>query len=132
MPQEHMSSPPHAILWQIATERSYAGHAEFDALAIVNQVRDEHPDYPTLADRARDYAVKYGFGTIGVVAETLAEEISKGHAARETEKKLLAAWQRLAAGQDQAAREVMTSIDPDAGVRDHWVTLADAWESAKT
>ena len=131
LPSEHMSSPGHAILWRIAVERAYAGHEQFDAVGVMNQLRDEYPDYPALPDQAKNYAIRYGFGIVGVVAETLAEEVSRGHAARETERTLLAAWQRLAAGYDQQAREIMTSIDPDAGVRDHWVTLAAAWDAAR-
>lgn len=132
LPVECMSNDAHSIMWQVATERAYQGAAEFDALAVMNQLRDEHPDYPTLPDQARRYAIKYGYGGAGgLVASTLADEVRKGHTARATERTLLSAWQQLAAGRADRAREIMAAIDPDAGVRDHWVTLADAWEAAK-
>src|SRR5690606_15482215 len=50
---------------------------------------------------------------------------------RVTERALTMAWQRLAAGRDQEAREIMTSVDPDVGVRDRWTTLTDGWSAAK-
>lgn len=131
LPPEHMSSASHSILWTIAAERSYAGHQELDMVALINKVRDEHPDMPGLPDMVQKYVMQHGITTIGVVVETLAEEVSKGHAARVTERALYAAWQKLAAGYDQQAREIMAEIDPDVGVRDHWVTLADAWQAAK-
>lgn len=131
VPPDHMSTEEHAILWQLATERSYAGYAEMDSQEIVNRLKDEYPGYPALPKRAMDYAVNLGIATIGVVAETLAEEVGKGHAARDTERKLLSAWQSLASGYDHSAREIMSSIDPNVGVRDRWTTLATAWETAK-
>lgn len=131
LPVEHMSSRAHAILWRIAVERSYAGHEHFDAAGVMIQIRDEHPDFPSLPDQAKNYAIKYGFGGVGVVVLTLAEEVSNGHAARETEKALMSAWQRLAHGRVDEACQIMTGFDPTAGARDRWVTLADAWEAAK-
>lgn len=130
LPAEHMSSERHATLWKLATERSYAGHEQLDMVTITNRLRDESP-LPGLAEQAQKYILQSGINIVGVVGETLAEEISKGHGARMTEQALLTAWQRLAAGYDQQAREIMTSVDPDAGVRDQWVTLTEAWEAAK-
>lgn len=131
VPPADMSTAEHAILWQLATERAYAGHTEMDSVAIVNHLKEIHPEYPALPKRATDYAINLGIATIGVVAETLAEEVSKGAAARDTERKLLSAWQNLAAGYDQRAREIMTSVDPNVGARDRWASLTTAWEAAK-
>ncbi len=130
LPAEHMSNPGHEILWQIATERAYQGQ-EFDLVAIMGELRDQHQGYPSLPEQAKHYALEYGWDLVGAVTTTLADEITKGHVARETEATLLAAWQRLAKGQSGLAREVMSSVDPDAGARDQWVTLTDAWDAAK-
>lgn len=130
LPIEHMSNPAHAVLWQVAVERSYAGYAEFDAAGVMTQLRDEHPELPGLPEQAKHYAIQWGFGTVGVVASTLAEEVSKGHVARETERALMQAWQQLASGRANDAREIMTGLDPNAGTRDQWATLGEAWNAA--
>lgn len=133
LPVEHFSTPAHAILWRVAVERSHEGQTEFDAVAVMTQLRDEHPEYPAVPNQAKDCALRWGFGAgmVGVVASSLAEEVSRGHVARETEQALMRSWQLLADGRAEGAREIMTGLDPNAGLRDQWATLTDAWQAAK-
>src|SRR5690606_37701068 len=69
--------------------------------------------------------------TVGLVARTLAEEVMRGHQARMIERRLVQAWSCLSRGRVAEASEIMTSLDPGAGVQDRWVTLRLAWKSAQ-
>lgn len=132
LPPEHMSSGGHAAMWTLAVERAYAGYRDADPVAVMHELAHRHPEYPKIGERARKYILDYGVApNVPFVAGTLVEEVSRGHAARETQQGLIRAWQALNSGHPDTAREIMSSIDPNAGSRDRWHTLSDAWAAAK-
>lgn len=134
LPAEHMSSDGHAALWTLAVERSYAGHHVADLPAVMTAASEQYPQYPGIAERAQDYMLRFGIAASAVpfTAATLVEEVTRGHAARQTRQVLMRAWQALNSGHPGTAREIMTAVDPDVGMRDSWRTLGSLWEQALT
>ncbi|MHA6806268.1 DnaB-like helicase C-terminal domain-containing protein [Salinifilum ghardaiensis] len=133
LPPEHFSSDGHAALWSLAVERATAGDQHGDLITLQRTLHDRHPELPGAADRAQQYMLNYGFAA-GVAAtnESLAEEVTRGHATRQTRQVLVRAWQALNSGHSSTAREIMTTVDPDVGMRDSWRTLGSLWEQALT
>lgn len=128
LPGECFTSPANRILWEIATERAWKG-LEFDGPAVVSRLREQYPEYPALPDQAHKLAITF-YGSPGVVPDSLVDDVRNGHVARRTEHVLTTAWQKLAAGRADLAREAMAGLDPNEGISDPWVTLDDAWHKA--
>lgn len=128
MPGEYFTTPEHRVLWEVATERAWKGLG-FDLAAVVSQLREHHPEFPALPEKAQKLGIQF-YGTPGVLPASLADEVRSGHGARQTEQVLTRSWQYLASGRVDLARESMASLDPDEGITDPWTTLDDAWQKA--
>lgn len=126
LPAAHFSSDRHRALWRLLVERARQGMP-----ADVPAVAEHFYGQPGMGDFVSRLAVESVTGA-PTGLPTLAEIVTKGHRGRQAEAALLAAWQRLAAGQVDACLEAMTSVDPSVGKIDRSVTLAEAWAEAKT
>lgn len=133
LPPEHFTSDGHAALWSLAVERATAGDEHGDLPALQRTLHERYPELPGVSNRAQRYMINFGFAA-GVAAtnESLADEVTRGHAARQTRQVLMRAWQALNSGHPGTAREIMTTVDPDVGMRDSWRTLGSLWEQALT
>lgn len=128
LPGECFTTPEHRVLWEVATERAWKGLG-FDLAVVMSQLQEQHPEFPALPEKAKKFGIQF-YGTPGVVPASLADEVRNGHGARQTEQRLTRAWQHLASGRVDLARDAMASLDPDEGLADPWTSLDEAWEKA--
>lgn len=124
LPAEHLSSARHTELWAHLRDRALAGEP-----ADVPAVAEHFHGMPGMGDLIAKLAVD-GLTRPPAQMSTLAAHVSAGHRARVTERALQAAWQRLAAGDVDAALEAMHAVDPTAGQVGLAVTLSEAWAEA--
>lgn len=122
LPAEHFTGERHRALWRVLVDRAAAGLS-----ADVPAVAAEVAHIPGAADYVSGLA-RDAIGAVPATPATLARVISEGHRARTVESVLLAGWQRLAAGNVDAAIRVLSEIDPTVGQVDTGITYAEAWE----